>query len=223
MCSHPEHVILENHVEICIDCGLMIRTVFNPSEMKLYVDFQKENIKYPYTRFKRFQNLVNCVVYGFENTNDKHMLKELATHKLDNVQDILKVMRSSHLVDKRYCSLRYFIKCFLPNYDFGHTMNRFQVKEKELLRTFKDIEFQLTRRGRTFINYRFMLDVLLYFFDLNEYRVFIKPLKCFKRLRNNIKVLNNCKIITVGGKALVIPEIFQMSQKSLFLPVGDPI
>ena len=221
MCEHTEHVLLKSHVMVCVNCGLLLKTVFIPSEMKLYSDYTKENIKYPYTRFKRFQNMVRSIVYGFENSNDKHMLKELSTHKIDSVQDILHVMLNSTLVDKRYCSLRYFIKCFLPGYDVGHTIHRFQEKETVLMKTFKDVEFQLTRRGRIFINYIVMLDALLYFFNLDEYRIFIKPLKCQRRLRQNIKILNDCNVTTCGIK-LEVPEIFQMSSKSLFLPGVHP-
>ena len=217
MCEHLKRVTLKSHVMVCATCGLVLKTVYIPSEMKAYTDYTKENIKYPYTRFKRFQNLIHSVIYGFECSSDKHMLKELATHRIHSVQDILAVMCNSALVDKRYCSLRYFIRCFLPNYTLDHTIHNFLEKEKILLQTFKNIEFALTRRGKTFINYRFMLDVLLYFFNLHEYRIFIKPLKCRKRLTQNIVVLNKCKIMS-GDTILAIPGTFRMSEKSLFLP-----
>ena len=72
------------------------------------------------------------------------------------------------------------------------------------------------------MNYRFTLDTLLYYFGLHEYRIFIKPLKCIKRLKQNIQVLNDCHILT-GDKPFVIPETFLMSPRSLFRPLEDRV
>lgn len=221
-CSHPITVTLASHQVVCQDCGVLLRNDFDPAQMKAYADFNKEHIKYPYTRYKRFLNLVHSIVYGFESSTDRKMLQHLSQKKITCVDDIIQGMVHSNLVDKRYCSLRLFIKCFLPDYPFQDTIRHFQQHEALLLKTFKQIEFKLANTRRSFVNYRFTLDTLLYFFGLDEYRVFIKPLKCKKRLQQNIKVLNACNIIT-GGTPFVIPEIFVMSPRSLFLPPEDRV
>ena len=221
-CSHPITVTLASHQVVCQDCGVLLRNDFDPAQMKAYADFNKEHIKYPYTRYKRFLNLVHSIVYGFESSTDRKMLHHLSEKKITCVDDIIQGMVHSNLVDKRYCSLRLFIKCFLPNYEFQDTIKHFQQHERQLLNTFKQLEFKLANTRRSFVNYRFTLDTLLYYFGLHEYRIFIKPLKCIKRLKQNIQVLNDCHILT-GDKPFVIPETFLMSPRSLFRPLEDRV
>jgi hypothetical protein len=220
-CHHRHTVVLESHTICCTGCGLVLGRRFDPTEMKAYADYTKEHIKYPYTRYKRFRNLIHNIVYGYESPSDRKMLQELSSLSITSVPDIITGMVKSGHVDKRYCSLRLFMKCFLPKVSVSD-ITHFKEHETQLLSTFKQIEFKLANTGQSFVNYRFTLDALLHFFGLDEYRIFIKPLKCTKRVLQNIKVLNACTIIT-DGKPFVIPDTFVMSPRSLFRPREDRV
>ena len=224
MCLHTHTVLLDNYFTCCCECGKMLEQIYEPSKMQMYNDFTKENLVVPYTRIKRFRYLYDSVVFGFQHTDDRKMLRLLSTQKdtIHEVKDIIKIMVSSNLIDKRYCSLHLFMKCFLPNRLFitSEHVSRFAKKQKLFEQAFKEIEYKLAVAGRKFLNYRFVLDVLLHFFELDEFRMFLKPLKCQKRLSKNINTLNSCRAQITGDTALVISDTFRMSPRSLFVPGG---
>lgn len=224
ICLHTHNVTLPNHVVCCSECGLALTRCFIPSEMKAYSDYKLEHIRHPYTRYKRFTNLIHSIVYGFESPSDRKMLDllDLNSNTIFAVEDIISQQASSNLVDKRYCSLLLFIKCFLPQVSTPSPI-AFEGCKARVLSTFKQIEFKLAQRGSSFVNYRFTLDALLYFFGLDKYRVFIKPLKCKKRVRNNVSILNSLQIKVTDGRAFLIPDTFVMSPRSLFRHPEDRV
>ena len=224
MCGHLQTVMMDCHRTCCTTCGLVLKTTYNPSEMQLYNDFLKEHLVIPYTRIKRFRYLLESILFGWEHSDDKIMLKLLSTHKdeIHCVYDIFYIMIHSKLTDKRYCSLHLFMTCFAPHLVLTPDERYMDSlrKQNAIERTFKKIEHALTFTAQTFLNYRFVLDVLLQKFGLDEFRLFIKPLKCPKRLLSNIRKLNACKITLSDGRLLEVPETFLMSPKSLFLSMG---
>ena len=81
MCSHPKKIMMDCHRTCCTECGKVLETIYNPSEMQLYNDFTKEHLMVPYTRIKRFRYLVGSIVFGYEHTDDKKMLQLLSVQK----------------------------------------------------------------------------------------------------------------------------------------------
>ena len=220
MCTHQDTVIMKCHHIVCTDCGVICGIECDPSKMQLYEDYKNECLLLPYTRLKRFKNLVDSIVFGFETSLDRKMLSELDANNANSLKSIIGILNNSKLVDKRYCSLHLFLNCFAPKIGVTEItpddIRLYRSKEKEIDRLFKRIEGTITFIGKPCINYKFLLDVILDSFKLDQFRVFIKPMVCKKRIQRHIDLLNEAKIKCHDGTFFVIPETYEMSPKSLF-------
>jgi hypothetical protein len=216
MCPHTQCCQDGDHYLTCLLCGCVVDTIYNPSEMQLYEDYCKAPLYTPYTRRNRFRNMLDSICLGLEFPNDKHMFKHLLPLDPSSPADIIRGMKSSGLVDKRFCSLHVFMKCFCPHKLTPNLKEvaRFHKMKLTILKTFTNIEFML--QGGRFLNYRFVVDVILWLYDFNLWRCFVKPLKCPKRVTKCVEIFNSLQI-TYRDKVVVIPDTYLMSPKSLFL------
>lgn len=225
MCTHEKTILMPCHRVVCEECGLITAHVLQPCKMQLYEDYSKECLIIPYTRLKRFRNLINSIVFGFETTMDRKMIHELKINKANSLRKIISVMNKSKLVDKRFASLHLFLRCFAPdrvNIKYEH-IQRFRHKQTAVERLFNRIENVFNFEGRMCLNYKFILDVILHDFGFEEFRVFIKPMMCRKRIQKHIDNLNRYKIKRPDGTTFVVPETYVMSPKSLFLRQADRV
>jgi hypothetical protein len=221
MCSHPLLTPENKHYLTCQDCGCVVKTVYHPSDMQLYEDYTKAPLVMPYKRSTRFKKMLDSICMGCEQPNDTKMFKHLLTQNCHSRGDIINGMSSSSLVDKRFCSLHVFMKCFCPDElkPCSASVDRFHKTKRFIYKTFDDIDFQLSKHiGRRFLNYRFVIDILLSLYEFDLWRCFVKPLKCPKRILKCVTLFNSLNI-TVHDKAVVIPDSYSMSPKSFFRPV----
>ena len=217
MCTHKKICCLDMHFMTCVECGLVLTIRYVPHEMQLYEDYVKAPLSIPYTRIQRFKKMLDSICLGLEQTADKRMFQHLVNNSCRTKEDILRAMKSSSLVDKRFCSLHVFMKCFCPNeLSFPDTyISRFHQTKKHIYKAFSAIDFKLSRENGRFLNYRFVIDVLLWWFKFDSWRCFIKPLKCPKRVLKCITLLNSLHI-SVHDITVVIPDTFVMSSISFF-------
>lgn len=222
MCDHshlcPEHT----HYLTCTKCGTVVKTVYNPSDMQLYEDYTKAPLFSPYTRSSRFKKMLDSICLGIEFSNDRPMFEFLDQNPRDTPTDIIVGMQSSPFVDKRFCSLHVFMKYFCPQYltPDPDMISRFHFIKPFLFNTFNDIEFKLIKRNTRFLNYRFVIDVILLIYKFDSWRCFVKPLKCPRRVLNCVRIFNSLHI-TVHDRVVVIPDTYSMSPKSLFRLQAD--
>ena len=221
ICTHHEKMCNGNE-ETCRECGKILKVTYDPAKMQLYEDYKLETIQFPYARVNRFAHMLNSIVMGTEGSNDKKMFQFLGQQDCTTVPNLIASMQRASLVDKRYTSLHVFMRGFLPTrvqelIPTAMDSNTFLLLRKRIRKSFTDIEFALMKKRLPFLNYRFVLDVLLHFYSLGEFRCFVKPLKCAHRVLHSVKLFNQCQI-RIGGTVSTIPETWIMSPQSLFRP-----
>ena len=216
MCSHANKILLPCHHECCIDCGRMLGTYTEVVKMLSFQDWTNDSLIIPYTRSKRFIQLLDSVCLGVETNNDRKMLSFISKQKPTTQSDILKVLKTAPYIDKRYQSMHLFCKCFDPKYipfsdkQYGSFFNA----KKAMVQCFNFIETKHLASDRTitFFNYRFLVSVILRAFDLFEFTRYLKPMQCRKRVLVNINVLNKLQI-KFRNKDFVIQENYQMIRR----------
>ena len=161
-----------------------------------------------YSRKKRFEKLLLCVLQPCPQSGDDLMLAYLFERKpIKDRHSLLQLMKKSPLKDKRYCSLHLFSKLIVSNYIQPPVPKNIDNLKYRILRSFDDIEFAHSRKrlyDAPFFNYCWLLSFFLDEFGLSEYKPFVKPLKCKHRRKvyaTMYKELKNLNTLlpTLGG------------------------
>ena len=66
--------------------------------------------------------------------------------------------------------------------------------------------------GSFFLNYKFVLMVMLHFFELEWFIQYVKPIQSVKRIAYNIRVFNSLKL-TLDGTDLTIRDTLEGCEK----------
>ena len=166
---------------VCTECGIeRPRLVMNIVPR----DWPTEPLFNVYSRRKRFQNLCDSLFFPTPLTKDNDMLAyldKLAPFECKN--HLLNTMKKSVLPDKRYSQLHLFCKLFTKDYTAPRSIVNGRHFIKRLLLKFGDTETAFKRlfTGTQFFNYMWLLQKNLEEFQLPDYAVFVKPLKCKAR------------------------------------------
>ena len=169
-----------------------------------------------YSRRKRFDKLLMCVLRPCPQSGDDMMLEYLFNHQpIQNNQILQNKMKKSYLKDKRYCSLHLFSKLLVKNYKPPVVLQNIVFIRTMILRAFEDIEFLHSRKypKDPFFNYCWLLSFFLEKFDMNDYTQFVKPLKC-KNRRNVYATMYN--ELTNSSTSELIWDDVSSSHKQFF-------
>ena len=131
--------------------------------------------------------MIESLFFPCASTPDEPVLKSIQfpPHKVDTVQEVCSFLKKLPVADKRYVNLHFYCKLLLSNYKPPVVPKNFFELKKMMLYWFECIEivFVKTYSNKPFLNYGWLLRVLLEKFNLAEFKQFVKPLKCRKRVR----------------------------------------
>ena len=170
------YVTIHSYAIVCPYCGIM-KTRLTPEH-----DYSKQPLfMCSYSRKKRFEGMLDRILFPAFDGKDEHMFKFLSDHKpYSSVDDMMARMKLSDLKDKRYGSMHLFATHFVT----GYTHPSYKDHYKQLiLSSFKDVErgFSKQKQHTPFFNYPWLLRKLLTVHQLVDYVPFVKPIRCDKR------------------------------------------
>ena len=135
-----------------------------------------------YQRRKRFEQILMKITAPHIDNKDVPIYKLLVEGKytFDTVPEVMATLKKFPVKDKRYHSLHIFSKLFMKNYVKPPVL-REQTK-KRILFLFTEIESMFLRhKSVPFFNYAYLIRRLLNQFNIHEYDIYIKRIKCEKR------------------------------------------
>ena len=145
-----------------------------------------------YSRTKRFRGMVNALFWPTPTNPDSKMLDYLFRMKFTNRNEIIAAVTSAPLKDKRFGSIHIFCRLMDPQYVPPSHGCLFHMEDR-IVYEFQCIETRFTHRyvKTPFINYTFLLRHLLTKMGFEQYLVFVKSMKCTKRIARYNKMLKH--------------------------------
>ena len=218
-CTHPKTSQLqtEDYSIVCRDCGCILEHVFTPEFMCGFDQWKMCPLSIQYARVKRFEILLDNVVLGLENRLDYKVLSWIGKTKktFKDTYEILLFLKRLPFTDKRYCSIHLLNRVFCKNYNPpppALISYYFKVK-KHILHLFKQVEHHFfSVYCGPFLNYKFILMVLLYTLKLDHFVKYVKPIKSIMRIKYNCKVWNTLKIMH-DDKVILIEDTLSATEK----------
>ena len=186
-CGKPFILYLDGNTKVCSECGIQKRGFYNIGiENTSHGSHYEPFYNCAYSRKKRMGHMIESLFFPNASTPDEPILKTLLHQpKFDNVQQVCKFLKKLPVSDKRYINLHFYCKLLLTNYTPPvMKQDTFAIK-KTMLHWFERVELAFIQMfpNKPFLNYGWLLRVMLDKFNLSEYKPFVKPLKCQKRKR----------------------------------------
>ena len=226
-CNHPKtsHIQTQDYSIVCKECGCVLEHVFTPEYMCGFDSWKMCPMSIQYARVKRFETLLDNVVLGLENRLDYNVLSWIGKTKqtFNDTSEISLFLKKLPFTDKRYCSLHLLNRVFCKNYSAPspELISYYFKVRKHILHLFKQVEHNFFRTYcGPFLNYKFILMVLLYTLKLEYFVRYVKPIKSIMRIQYNIKVWNSLKI-THDDKEILIPDTLSATEKYCEQLPGD--
>jgi len=188
-CSCGSTILLttERHTTVCTECGIEKKV---PTQIRnihvSYAQAHHQPFASSYSRNKRFASMLDAVVLATCQVSDEPMLAHLHSLKITfkTIGSILTAMKKSALRDKRYTSLHMFCRVLLEGYVKPPPVLHWFIRRRNMLNFFSDIEMvHQTTFKQPFLNYTWLLATVLRLNGLARYCVFVKKLKCKKRIK----------------------------------------
>ncbi len=184
-CNDPVIRLTNEHTEVCINCGvekrvLLLEPINISYSQSMSVNATQNTM---YSRSKRFASMLDQIVLGSWCQSDEKMVDHLKTSpKFKTVKDMMTVMKTSKLRDKRYSSIHYFSRCFLRGSKRPDPVPNWLETRRVLVQAFSDFErvFRIHMK-QPFVSYAWILQKFLNVFGLSRFIPYIKVLKCKRR------------------------------------------
>ena len=184
---------------VCLECGIEKHILPNCSQSNVGYTVTHSPFQFGYSRVKRFSQMVNCLFFPAGTNQDNKMMEHLYTrrHFITSRKDLNYYIYSSQLRDKRFCSMHYFCKVFLP-YSPPKIYGDLHVMSKRMCFLFEKIALQFARSfpGKPFINYNFLSRFILRECKYFDYLKYVKKLKCVRRKRIYCDLLKQLGLTT---------------------------
>ena len=187
-CGERNLLYLDGNTVVCKECGVEKRGFF-----KIGVENTSHSCHYEpffncgYSRKKRMGQMVDCLFFPSASTPDEPILKIISADppQFQSVQHVCNFLKKLPVSDKRYINLHFYCKLKLANYVPPKMSQDVFAVKKAMLHWFERIELAFIRTfsNNPFINYGWLLRLMLDKFNLPEFKQFVKPLKCRKRIR----------------------------------------
>ena len=177
----------EKNSEVCCQCGLERFVFATCTYNNCGFAMRHSPFLSGYSRPKRFRGMVSTLFWPTPANADKNMLKHILGRRFNNQSEIMKVISTAPLKDKRFGSIHIFCRLLDPEYKAPKHGCLFRMLTT-IVREFELIEgrFKLRYITEPFINYTFLIRHLLSKLGYQAYLPFVKQLKCEKRkLRYN--------------------------------------
>ncbi len=148
-----------------------------------------------------------CGIHNGPQVSDPVWGYLAARKPFESTQDILECLRKSRLKNKHYPSLHAFSKNFCSNYKNPRELPN--EVYKKLCSYFAHVLFLWTntkkRKHKLFFSYNWLLEQGVAFYNLTEYKPFVKRLKCVNRRGKYVSLLLRLYEIHVGRRSRVQP------------------
>ena len=194
-CLH-DYFQSEYHTKICIRCGQEYSHFGDSSSFK-NSSYEQRNMPFSiaYSRRKRFTTMLESLLFGRLTHLDNVVVEMISKDKIkfDFVEDLFKYLKKKSCTDKRYSSIHGFSRLFCRNYIKPEQPHFLHVVIKSIANEFEKIEVVFIRlfKNKPFFNYNWLLKHLLIKFNLKQYCIFVKQLKCKRRINNYKSMLES--------------------------------
>ena len=185
MCSCKANKIVKGPTLICTNCGHVEDALVNRD----YHSCRDALHQCVYSRSKRFENLLDSVLYPVFSNKDTQMYKLLETKTFGTVANLIDFMRTTKLLDKRFNSIHLFAKLTVDQYEL---LPPPPLKyKKRLMGLFDEILCRYNSTNTQFFSYPWLLKKLLVLTKHSQYSPFIKEIRCKKRRQKYECLLHN--------------------------------
>ena len=182
-CDVLARIQTDYHTVICSVCSEETRyfgflNVENSSYNQSHCPFSKG-----YCRKKRFKDMLENLFYPCCSHLDNSVLSQLHGKKILNTEQIFEELKLMRIKDKRYGSIHLMTKLFCKEYIYLDPPSRDLIDY--MCKFFEEIELLYIRMypDTQFFNYSWLILKMLYIFELQPFAVYVKPLKCKKRIK----------------------------------------
>ena len=183
---------------VCTVCGIEKRVVnLNPVnisyQQRMSVSTHGINT---YSRTKRFTNMLTQCVVGTSFEADDRMLSYLYPQRpFKNIDALVQTIKKSGLRDKRYSSLNFFFRHTVTGHNPILVPPDWEETKRIIVAFFKRFEDLYREHYDTmpFMSYSWLLRTILIDFGLDQFTIFVKPLKCKRRRRRYHKIYTHIK------------------------------
>ena len=170
---------------ICTGCGVETEVLENNDRHESYEDV----FVCVYSRRKRFEALLDSVLFPSFEKKDTPIFEAIGTQKFDTTADIIEHLKTLELPDKRFCSVHLFAKHMLKEYT-PPEVPTLDFKA-QIMYHFDQIlsRHQAMFHGKTFFSYPWLLKHILHYMGVDHYEQYIKPIRCARRRKKYSKLL----------------------------------
>ena len=185
MCSCGEQKIYESNKTICTHCGLEQPLLENHDTYESFEDVYT----CVYSRRKRFENLVDSVLFPAFHQKDVPVYATLKDKKFKTVDELVHHMKHTPLKDKRFCSTHLFATLTVKNHaKLTPPPYRFRTR---VLRLFDEVLSRHKVYGsKQFFSYPWLLRRLLAVTGNKQYEPYIKEIRCKRRRKKYTEMLH---------------------------------
>ena len=149
-----------------------------------------------YSRKKRFLEMVTNILFPSFSPLDNTVCELLDKHtpKLTSIPQMFIFLKSLSIKDKRYGSTHIFCKQYMKNYTPPPKVKRIILQHLVFMFSETELVYFRFSGSEQFFNYSWLILTFFQLLSLNDYSVFVKPLKCKKRVlvyENKIKQITH--------------------------------
>lgn len=184
-CSDCNLLYFDGNRTVCKNCGVMKKVIYNigienTSHNCYYESFYNSS----YSRKKRMSSMLDALFFPAASKPDSFILKRLLPQKFDTVQDLCQFIKKIPISDKRYLNLHFFCKLCLRSYITPYIPHNMLQIKRNIILWFEQVELTFLKlfKNKPFLNYGWLLGVLLDKFEIPQFKIYVKPLKCKKRI-----------------------------------------
>jgi hypothetical protein len=185
MCTCGEQKIYESNKTICTSCGLEQPLLENHDHHESFEDVNT----CVYSRRKRFEHLIDSVLYPAFHQKDVPVFKMLKDKKFKTIGELVTFMRHTPLKDKRFCSIHLFATLTVQKHKTLQPPP--YTYRTHLLRLFDEV---LSRHkvygGKQFFSYPWLLRRLILLTGNTQYEPYIKEIRCKRRRKKYNEMLH---------------------------------
>ena len=170
---------------VCQNCGIEKTCLPGCTQNNVGYASTHSPFQFGYSRVKRFSQMVTNLLFPAASNQDNRMVQYLYTrrHCIKTRKNLNFYIYTSKLRDKRFSSMHFFCKVFLPLYRPPKNYGDLYEMRKRMSFYFERICLQFTRRfpQKPFINYCYLMRRILCECGFYDYLPYVKKLKCKKR------------------------------------------
>ena len=170
--------------QVCKHCGIEMPHLPECTSINVGYSMSHSPFMFGYSRVKRFFGMATCLLFPSANPQDQRMIEYLDTHpKIKTRMDLDQLIQKSDLRDKRFGSMHFFCRQFVPTYQPPPYYGCLFAMRKRMVFLFERIAlaFQKIYPVLPFVNYNYLMRYILTDCKYLYYLTYVKTLKCKKR------------------------------------------